>query len=213
MRLGEGSAQSLSPDGKWALAIHFGPPHRLILLPTGTGDSRSLPSGPIERYRRARWLPDGTGIVFVGSEAGHPWRTYVQDLKGGLPRPVTPEEVMGTIASPDGRLVAAASMDQQLYAYPIGGGEPRLIAGLLPGEIVLQWASDGRSLYVGTRGASMIVSRIELDTGKRAPWRTFNVSDPAGTSFVQAVLTPDGRSYAYSYCRVLDDLYLVTGLK
>jgi hypothetical protein len=213
VRLGGGSACSLSPDGKWALAIHYGPPHQLRLLPTGVGEATSLPRGQIDRYLNARWLPSGTGVVFVGSEAGHPWRTYVQDIKGGLPRPVTPEEVVGTFVSWDGRLLAAVSKAQELYVYPMGGGNPRLIAQLAPEELVLQWASDGRSLYVGGRGTSMTVSRIELDTGHRTPWRTFSVPDPAGATFYNAVLTPDGRSYAYTYCCLLDDLYLVSGLR
>jgi hypothetical protein len=213
VRLGDGSACSLSPDGKWALAIHYGPPHQLRLLPTGVGEATSLPRGQIDRYLNAGWLPDGTGVVFVGSEAGHPWRTYAQDLKGGLPRPITPEEVVGTFISRDGRFLAAVSKAQELYAYPIAGGSPRSIAQLAPEEIVLQWASDGRSVYVGGRGTSMTVSRIELDTGRRVPWRTFNVPDPAGATFYNAVLTPDGRSYAYTYCCLLDDLYLVSGLK
>jgi hypothetical protein len=213
VRLGEGFACTLSPDAKWALAIHYGPPHRLVLLPTGTGESRALPRGQIEKYLNARWRPDGTGIVFIGSEAGQAWRTYTQDVMGGLPRPITPEEVVGTIVSPDGRFLAAISKEQQLYAYPITGGNPQLIAKLLPDESVLQWASDGRSLYIGRRGTSMGVNRIELGTGRRVSWRTFNPPDPAGASFFNAVLTPDGRSYAYTYCCVLDDLYLVSGLK
>jgi Tol biopolymer transport system component len=213
VRLGEGLGCSLSPDGKWALAIHFGPPYRLLLLPTGTGEPISLPRGHIEKYLNARWLPDGKGIVFVGSEAGRPWHAFIQNLQGGLPRPITPEEVTGTIVSPDGRFLAAISRDQQLYAYPIAGGDPQLIARLLQDESVLQWASDGRSLYVGRRGTTMSVSRIERETGRRMPWRTFSVPDPAGTAFESAVLTPDGRSYAYTYCCLLDDLYLVSGLK
>jgi serine/threonine protein kinase len=213
VRLGEGQGSSLASDGKWALAIHFGPPQRLLMMPTGTGDSKVLPGGRIERYLVARWLPDATGVVFVGSEAGHAWRTYVQDIKGGLPRPITPEDVTGTFVSPDGRFLAAHSAEQQLYAYPMGGGKPRLIAQLLPEEVVFQWALDGRSIYVGSRGTGMSIDRIERDTGRRTPWRTFRVPDPAGVSLVWAALTPDGRSYAYTSCCVLDDLYLVSGLK
>jgi hypothetical protein len=37
IRLGEGKALSLSPDGTWALALQTGPPPRLVLLPTGPG--------------------------------------------------------------------------------------------------------------------------------------------------------------------------------
>ena len=38
--------------------------------------------------------------------------------------------------------------------------------------------------------------------------------DPAGVDQVGPVLiAPDGKSYVYSYRRVLDDLYLATGLR
>jgi hypothetical protein len=213
VRLGEGKALSLSPDGKWALAVHYGPPHRLLLLPTGAGDSTSLPRGRIERYLGGRWLPDGKSIVFIGSEAGHAWRTYIQDLHDGATRPISPEGILGTFVSPDGRSLAAVSKERRLYAYPIAGGEPRLVGDLGPNEEVFQWASDGRSLYVGKQGTSLSLSRIELATGRRVPWKTISVPDPAGICVWFMVLTPNGRSYAYFYMRALDDLYLVDGLK
>lgn len=213
VRLGEGKACALSPDGKWALAIHYGPPHRLLLLPTGAGDSTSLPRGKIDKYYDARWLPDGKSIVFAASEADHAQRTYVQDLKGGPPRPITPEGFVGTRVSPDGRFVAAVSRDQRLYVCPTMGESPRLVTELLPDEQVLQWTPDGRFLYVGQPGTSQRVSRVELGTGRRVPWKTISVPDPAGVCVWGVSLTPDGRSYAYFYMRALDDLYLVTGLK
>jgi WD40 repeat protein len=213
VRLGEGHACSLSPDGKWALAIHWGPPQRLLLLPTGAGESTSLPPGQIEKYYDARWMPDGKSIVLAGSEAGHAQRTYIQDLKGGLPSPITAEGIAGTRASPDGRSVAAVSADQALYVCPVNGGSPRLVMQLLPNEQPIQWTPDGRSVYVGLFGPSLSVDRIELGTGRRVPWRTFSLPNPAGVGIWTMALTPDGRSYAYSYGRILDDLYLVDGLK
>jgi hypothetical protein len=77
VRLGEGSGCSLSPDGKWALAVHYGPPQRLLLLPTSVGDSTSLVRGKIDKYYDARWLPDGSRIVFAASEAGQAQRSYI----------------------------------------------------------------------------------------------------------------------------------------
>jgi hypothetical protein len=41
----------------------------------------------------------------------------------------------------------------------------------------------------------------------------FNLPDPAGVSVSSLVMTPEGRSYAYTYARNLRDLYLVEGLK
>jgi hypothetical protein len=213
VRLGEGKGCALSPDGKWALAIHYGPPHRLLLLPTGAGDSTSLPRGSVERYLDARWTPDGQSVVFVGSRAGQAWRTYIQDLVGGLPRPVTPDGVIGTFVSPDGRLLATVSKEQQLSVYPMSGGEPRLVGDLGPNEMVCQWTPDGRSLYVGKPGTNLSVSLVERDTGRRVPWKTFSVPDPAGVCVWRIVLTPGGGSYAYFYLRWLDELYLVDGMR
>lgn len=215
VRLGEGSARSLSPDGQWALAVQQGPPFQLNLLPTGVGDTTSLPRGRIEKYDRAGWLPDGKSVVFEGAEAGRAWRTYVQEVNGrGLPRPITPEGMAGARVSPDGYLVAAVSSDRKLFVCPVAGGEPTLVADLQPDESVAQWTADGRSLYlVHSDGASMSVTRIDRNTGKREPWRSFSMPDPAGVGRMSLVLTPDGRAYACGYARLLDELYLVEGLK
>jgi len=213
VRLGEGRPCSLSPDGAWALALHFGPPQRLILLPTGAGDSTSFTRGRIENYYDAGWLPDGTSIVFAGSEAGHAQRTYIQDLRGGLPRAISPEGIAGWRASPDGKFVAGRSRDNRLYICPTSGDSARFVTQLQEGEGVVQWASDGRSLYVGHEGVSMSVSKIDVATGRRSPWRSFSPPDSMNVRVEAAVLTPDGRSFAYSYFRTSAALYLVEGLK
>jgi len=214
-KLGEGQAWELSPDGRWALAVYLGPPQRLMLLPTGAGDSTSLPRGGIENYYRAGWLPDGKRVFFTGSERGRAQRVYVQDVGSGPPRPMTPENFAGAVASPDGQFVAAMSADRRIQLRPVDGGEPRVIADSPPGEVILQWSADGRSLLVGsTRGRTTVISRLDLRTGGRTPWKTLTVPATAGTWMWQPVtITPDGQNYAYTYLSKLDDLYLVKGLK
>jgi Tol biopolymer transport system component len=214
VKLGVGSPCAISPDGSRVLAINFGPPHRLVLLPTGSGDSTSLPRGGMDKYNGGSFMPDGKHIVFVGSEAGHGRRTYLQDLEGGSPRSITPEGVAGTAVSPDGRFVACQTKDKQIYLYPTGSGEPKLVASLLPNESVVNWTSDGRALFVRQRGdGHASVSRLDLGTGRREAVRSFELSDPAGAFMGDVALTPDGRSYAYRWARFLDDLYLVRGLR
>ncbi len=85
VRLGDGVAFSLSRDEKWAITIPTSSetPDRLVLVPTGAGESRTLTS-PGLRYEAAEFSPDGKRIAFkarVGSEA----RLYVQDLAGASP--------------------------------------------------------------------------------------------------------------------------------
>jgi Tol biopolymer transport system component len=48
VRLGDGNAQGLSPDGKWALSIVPTSPMRLTLYPTGAGEPRSLENATSE---------------------------------------------------------------------------------------------------------------------------------------------------------------------
>jgi len=212
VRIGEGSATSLSPDGKRVLVIHIAPPHRLVILPVGVGDAVSLPRGRMEKYAAARWLPDGNGVVFFGAENGAAWRTYLQDVNGGLPRPITPEGVNATCVSPNGRFVAGA-VEQQLTIFPTGGGPPRTVAELSPGEQVTCWSADGRSLFVEREGRTLRVDRIDLATGARAEWKTLSVPDLAGVWVRSPVLAQGSGGYAYGYLRWLDDLFVAEGLK
>ncbi len=220
-RLGEGRACALSPDGAWALAIREGPPARLVLYPTGTGVAVSLPPGPIVAYFRARWMPDGRRVCFGGAEQGRGERAYVQEISGGDPKPVAPEGIVVSGVSPDGRQLAYFdARDNGLYLRPLGGDSARFVAKLLPGEgpgfrgeLLLRWSADGRSVYIGEGGTSMRVSRIDLATGARTPWKRFGLVDPAGLRVVNFAATPDGGSYVFSYMRHLGELYLVEGLK
>ena len=51
-------------------------------------------------------------------------------------------------------------------------------------------------------------------TGELTPVCTLMPLDPAGVSeIVQIIFTPDARTWAYSYRRLLSDLYLVKGLQ
>jgi Tol biopolymer transport system component len=213
VRLGAGSGCALSPDGRWVLAIDYGPPHRLMLIPTGTGDSVSLPRGTIETYQSARWLGDDRRILFIGAERGHPQRTWVQDRSGDAPRAVTPEGMAGVAVSPDGKWVAAMTRDSRVELCPIEGGEPRPLAALSFRDEVSHWSADGRTLFVSHGGGHLDVFGIDVRTGVKRLWRTFEVPDPAGVHLSTFVATPDLRGYAYGYMRVLDELYLVEGLK
>ena len=42
VRLGDGESVTLSPDGKWVLALTMSSPAQLILLPSGAGDAQQI---------------------------------------------------------------------------------------------------------------------------------------------------------------------------
>jgi hypothetical protein len=54
---------------------------------------------------------------------------------------------------------------------------------------------------------------VDLATGRREPFKKIGPSDPAGALLVDAMLSPDGKYYAYSYFNGLSQLYLVEGLR
>src|SRR5215471_4859437 len=217
VRLGDGAACALSPDAKWAAANPpVQPPRPLVLLPTGPGEPRRFPADAIN-HTWARFFPDGKRIAFAGSEAGRGVRLYVQDLAGGPARAISPEGVRGfpIAVSADGKLVSAIGPDRRDWFYPADGGEPVLARGVEEGEAVSQWSPDGRFFYARNLGSLPArLFRVEAQTGRRELWKEISPPDPAGVvSIFGLYLSADGNSYAYSYARVLSELYLVEGVQ
>ena len=214
-RIGEGIAGAISPDGKWVIT-EPAKGGALMLVPTGAGESRQLTHDAV-RYGGVRFFPDGKRLLASGIEAGHGGRDYVIDLSTGDSKPITPEGIAGTLISPDGRSVAVRGPDGKRGIWPLEGGGFRPIPGLESNYYVIGWTADGASVYVApNRGPtkSVKVSRVNIQTGKMEPWRTFGEETGAGVSTVGTPhLSRDGNAYAYLYVRVLSEAYVVTGLK
>jgi dipeptidyl aminopeptidase/acylaminoacyl peptidase len=215
VRLGEGSGLALSPDGKWVLSRPSGSPAQLVLQPTGAGKPKPFTNDSINHIS-GRWLSDGNRVVFLGNEAGHAPRLYVQGLSDTQSRPITPEGIHGNaVASPDGQWVAAVGPDLQCHLYPTAGGDARTVPGMLGGELPTGWDADGQSLYVYRPGEMPAhIVRVELSSGKRTPFKEVQPSDPTGVDSLRGLLlSRDTKTYAYGYIRLLSDLYMVEGLK
>ena len=219
VRLGEGNAMAISPDGKWALSMLPNPNSPFILLPTGTGDHREIKTAGVSPEQAATWLPDSRGIVFAGSEPGHRLRLYVQSIDGGQPRAISPEGIVaalpGFAVTPDGKSVAAIGPERKATIFFLDGSAPRELSGVADGEFPLRFSPDGRHLYLWKRGdVPARVTRLEVATGKREVWKDLIPADPSGVERISNVLvTPDGKGYAYCFTRLLSDLFVVEGLK
>jgi dipeptidyl aminopeptidase/acylaminoacyl peptidase len=214
VRLGDGFADALSPDGRWALTTS--PDARqLALLPTGPGVPRTLAPHTIASYEGALWFPDGKRVLFNGIEAGRELRVYVQDLEGGAPRPVTPEGVWAQALSPDGTLVAATGAGRAVLLQPLDGGPGRTVPGSEPEDVATGWTEDRRKLWVYRRGqVPAPVFRLDLATGRRELWKRLIPADAAGVVSISGFrVTADGASYAFTFRRVRSDLYLAEGLR
>jgi eukaryotic-like serine/threonine-protein kinase len=214
VRLGDGDFGRLSPDGKWALVENGKPPH-LMLVPTGVGEPR--PIGDKTPHYFAEWLPDGKSVIFTAAEPGHERRVYVEDIDppGSAPRPITPENIFGSLVTPDGKWVLATDAHHQRWLYPIAGGEPqKLNLEIPPEETVLSFFDNGKSLLLRTRALPLKITRVDMATGKRQPFKEIVPAEPAGAQSIPSIkLSADGKSYAYSLGRQLSDLYVAHGLQ
>ena len=75
--------------------------------------------------------------------------------------------------------------------------------------------ADGASIYVYRPSLSPLrVEKMDVRTGQRTLWKEIRPPDPSGVSQVGPIqISPDERTYVYSYRRMLGDLYLATGLR
>ena len=214
VRLGEGSAQDLSTDGEWVLAlVHPASDPQLVAYPTGAGEQKVFSKEGLSVYG-AGWMPDGKQILLTASEPGHGPRIYLQNVDGGKPRAVTPEGYTGVLLALDGKWGIVVGPDRKRYVYPLSGGEPTEVRGLDKEDGIDQRSADGRSLFVHRRGeAPARVFRLDLSTGKKELWRTLMPEDAAGVSEINPLPIPSGDAYAYNYTRTLSDLYLIDGVR
>jgi Tol biopolymer transport system component len=232
MKVHDTSALALSPDGTRVLAYdprfvatRADPAshEQLLVIPTGTGQTKSLPRGRLAIYESGAFSDDGKQIFVVASEAGERRiRIYVQDLEGGEPRAVTP---VGTAfwtpmspMSPDGAWVFAHDESGGVKLYDVGGGAPREIPGLEQGDKPVRWMSDRRLLVSRRHGeAHRTIYAVDLDSETWQALHVIGPDDPAGVGTYSHLptlaLTPDGRAYVYSYSRRLSQLFVVTGLR
>jgi eukaryotic-like serine/threonine-protein kinase len=223
VRLGEGSALSLSPDGKWALCL-LSSATRLVALPTGAGEPRDL-TRPGMNYipwmaatgnrPYGTWFPDSRRVLYRAQEKNGPIQLYVQDRDGGEPRAMGAPGVEIALISPDGQTIATFTRDGRVTLQALDGGTPTTCCALTEREHLIRWGQDGRS-FIGRRndGMSSTLFTLELATGRRKQLWQLEPADRAGAAGPGPIaVTADGRAYAYSFDRVLGELYIVDGLK
>ena len=217
VRLGEGSGWRISPDGKWVIAQLPGANQPLRMIPTGAGEARDITNSKLDHAWPA-WFPDGKRILFIGTEAGHGPRDYILDIESSKETPVTPEGVRGTVLSPDAKFVIVTDSHHEQRIWSFDKGESQPIKGLDPKERAFGWTANSKELYVSPAGGAgtlpRVVSLLDPVSGRKRLWKTLAPADLTGVTLVSfPVITPDGRSYAYTFNRRVGDLYVVRGLK
>jgi hypothetical protein len=142
-------------------------------------------------------------------------RSYLIELATGEGRPITPEGVVGWVASPDARSLVVTT-DGELRLFNLETNAVTPIKGLAQGDQAIRWSADGRALFVSRVLSSRQrdLARLDVATGRRDVIAIVGPADPAGVSTVSApVVSADGRVFAYRYNQILSDLFVATGLK
>jgi Tol biopolymer transport system component/predicted Ser/Thr protein kinase len=222
VKLGAWDEPVLSPDGTRVLAVEgvtvgTGKPS---VVPIGVGEIQKFEVAEIQNVQSMGWMPDGKSFYY-GADDGHGFRMYLQDLAGGKPRAVTPVITVKSyyfethLVSPDGKFLFARDTIGKAKLYPVAGGEPQDLAGLMPEDVWMTWTKDGREAYVfHDEKTSATVYRLDVTSGKRQLVAKVAPVDPAGVTSISNVLyTPDGKAYAYSDTQELSELFIVAGVK
>jgi Tol biopolymer transport system component len=217
IRLGDGDAIALSPDGNYALALQHGSPQRLVVVEYNAGTSQLMPATSFNYQPKGQWFPDSQRILFEANEPGHPIRIWMQKTPSGAPQAITPEGVRieGASLNPDGTMVAARCPDGMLRLFPISGGSPVNVPGIQPGDRLVRWRPDGRKLVVMTP-IDGGVRLDDVDTTSGARTKGTEIIKPPLPNFVQftqMLLSTDGGTIVYGADTRVRTLYLAEGLK
>lgn len=218
VRIGD-DGDALSPDGLFVAGIVLYPHQKIVIVPTGAGESRSFDLPDFEDYQTVGWLPDGKQLLFFARERNHQTRMYALDLTEAKVRPVTDEGVsspmgFGHFVSPDGKKAFGESAKGGFRIYSLDGTEPIPISGLAQSERPIGWTEDGHSIYVTSgRGFPQEISKVDLASGRKTFWKEFRPPDATNFGDQDIIISPDGRHYVYSYTQNMLNLYFVDNLR
>ncbi len=217
IRLGDGSARAISPDGQWVIASPDAGQHgSLVMLPTGVGEPRPIQHGNLFCHY-IRWLPGENRLVVSANEPGQGVRLFTLDPDSGEHHAFTPEGIdfMEFELLPGGQWVSVNTSDQEHRTYAIDGSESKPIPHLTRTDRIVSWLPEGNALLAyRTNELPARIFRVDLQTGQRTPWRDLTPPDPTGIYRVGRLrMSLDLTAYAYTYYMQLVDLHVATGLR
>ncbi|MGO8968402.1 MAG: protein kinase domain-containing protein [Myxococcaceae bacterium] len=214
VELGRGDPHSVSPDGRWVVSVPEDVQQPLSLLPIGSGTPRTvLVQGVM--VERARWLHDGDRLVLMGRPPDDKvWHLYLVPLATGIPVKLS-EGVHGAFfeVSRDDQLVAARDLQDTLTLYPVDGGAPVPLPELGKDAIPVGWNAQGNLWVRPLREVPGRLRRYDVQNHRVLEERIISPTDMTGLTVIgQVCITPDDRSIAFDYIRILGYLYRLDGL-
>jgi len=143
----------------------------------------------------------------------------VMNASGDGRRVLTPPGVEGTLVSPNGLWLLARRPGEPYALYPMDGGTPRPIPGLDAIDDAVGWTADSSSFFVRrdyqpTAPNDVEVFRIDVRSGRRTLFRKIRPTEFSRVAdTLPLTIGSDGRSFAYTYIRGSQNLYLARGVR
>jgi serine/threonine protein kinase/Tol biopolymer transport system component len=220
VRIGDGAAYALSPDGQWvsgysAVGSNM---RRYALLPAGAGEEHEINVPQLKGFGVVfGWRPDHETLLVFGPGKTRNYQNYAWNQTSGALKPIGPEGQGDVIplVSPDTQRIITKGPDGNWWAYSVDGGESRRIQGLTTHDYPVGWRSDNRSIYIVTHhneNQMLPVSTLDIETGARAPWKEIRPMRPV-EQVENLKITPDGKAYAYNFIVKTSDLYITSPVK
>ncbi len=213
VRLGDGYANALSPDGASVLAVkRTAGWAQMFLYPTGPGVSRQITTDPMN-HTMGTFTADGKSLIYRATDNRHPAQLYIQRLADGARRVLVANDVGGArmVCSPDDKWVVYRTPSSATMLAALSGGAPRLLPiGTI--TAIVGWSSPTGLLYCDRSDNPVRVMQLDVVTGRSTPVRDFTI--PESVIGAQSVrISDDGRTYAYTIATSSSDLYILDGVK
>jgi len=214
-RIGAGRVMGLSPDASRVLTLDLANPKSLLLLPLADAPQIRV-QGEGFIYQWAKVFPNGRDLLVAGSFPGQPLGLFRQAIAGGKPEPLQTGGVYldydFSALSGDGAHLAGLTPAGKCEIITLGSKAQACATD--PALVPAQWAADGRRLYM----VSVLSSPIRMVladpiSGHSEPVRTLGASAGGGLRWLaKAVVTPDGKYFAYSLQHMMSQMFVVYGL-
>ena len=209
-----GRALALSPDGRWALVVDgAGTAAGLRLLPTGPGEPRPLTFPGLTRVFTGAIFRDEKRVALLGLRGSEGNHLFILDRQSGQIRTISPPlgPTFNIAISPDQRWVAANEADGTLTLFPVAEGKPDRLTELGQDHYLVGWLEDGSLLAFQRFTVPAVVDRFEPRTRKVSRYTTLTPPDLTGAQrVIKAVVTHDGRTFAFHYRYRSDVLFTMT---
>jgi eukaryotic-like serine/threonine-protein kinase len=216
VRLGRGVVEDISADNKWVLG--YDPQGGVVLLPIGAGQPRTLRWKDIN-VTNAAFLPDSERILVMATPVGSGAHYYLTDINGGALTQLRGESSPSRFicVSPDGHFFAH-NANGKWVMESFENSTVTAIPAVGPGEYVVRWAGDGKSVFVVQESDTQLsVYRLVLASGRRELLQTVRPSLQVGLNSLRNGyfgfdVDAAGKSMAISYDTNVDVLYIAQGI-